>query len=513
MAEAILTTMQKAFAFNMDINKYGTIAEIGAGQEVSRCFFRAGGAAGTIAKSISAYDMSFSDAIYGEEKDKRYVTESRVKKMLDKEFNLVLQRVGDRRPNTSTYFAFADTVTARSYSQQGECHGWMGIKLQVTPGADPCGILIHIRMLDEGHTQQQEAVGILGVNLIYGAFHFHSRPERLIQSLGDNLDWGRLEVDLIRFTGPHFANIDNRFMALKLVQMELADAVVFGADRKTLVHPSELFYNRDVMVMRGMFRPVTKVNVDMMTSGMELFSRLSEVRSDPAIIVPEISVAEMRKQNNFDMQDILNRVDCLNILNYPVIVSNYLRYFRLSDYLGRYTKGKLAFVMGIPNLQTLFDDAYYDGFKGGIIGAFGALLDRGTLIFVYPMYRDGNPNDIITTENFPVPEHLKYFYAHLRANHKILPIEKYNAAHMHIWPEAVLEEIQKGPGQLQSIRSRSSGPGNNRPLYVRILQSAVVSPVSPQNTSCLHRPSSARLSIILSRKQQISSTKSQINSK
>jgi hypothetical protein len=203
------------------------------------------------------------------------------------------------------------------------------------------------------------------------------------------------------------------------------------------------------MVMRGMFKPVTKVNVDMLVSGMDLFSRLGEDRSALAIVAPEISVAEMRKQNRFDMQDILDRVDCLNILNYPVIVSNYLRYFRLSDYLGRYTKGKLAFVMGISNLETLFDDAYYDGLKGGIIGAFGALLDRDTLIFVYPMFQDGNPDTIITTDNFPVPEHLKYFYAHLRANQKILPVQNYNDAHMHIWPDAILEQIQKGPGPWQ----------------------------------------------------------------
>ena len=450
MSEETLTTMQKAFAFNMDHNKYGTIAEIGAGQEVSRCFFQAGGAAGTIAKTISAYDMTFSDAIYGEEKDKRYVTESRLIKMLDKEFNLVIQRVGTTRPKSSTYFAFADTVTARSYSQRGECHGWMGIKFQVTPQAEPSDILMHIRMLDEGHEQQQEAVGILGVNLIYGAFHFHAHPEQLIQSLRDNLDWGRLEVDLIRFTGPHFENIDNRFMALKLVQMELADAVVFEADRKTLAHPSELFYNRDVMVMRGMFKPVTHVNVDMMTSGMEMFCRTPGVESDTAMIVSEISVAEMRSQNLFDMQDILNRVDCLNILDYPVIVTNYLRYFRLSDYLGRYTNGKVAFVIGIPNLETLFNDAYYEGFKGGIIGAFGALFDRDTLIFVFPMRRNNNPNDIITTENFPAPEHLKYFYAHLVANKKILPIEEYNDANMHIWSEKVLEQLKHGPGQWQA---------------------------------------------------------------
>ncbi len=443
------STMQKAFAFNMDPDTYGTIAEIGAGQEVSRCFFRAGGAAGTIAKTISAYDMSFSDAIYGEEKDKRYVTESRLKKMLDKEFNLVVQRVGDTRPRTSTYFAFADTVTARSYRQRGECHGWMGIKFQVTPGAAPCEILIHLRMLDEDYTQQQEAVGVLGVNLIYGAFHFHDQPERLIRSLGDNLAWGRLEVDLIRFAGPHFAHIDNRFMALKLVQMELADAVVFAADRKTLVHPSDLFYNRDIVVMRGMFRPVTKVNVDMLASGRALFAEIGAGGAAPAITIPEISVAEMRRKDQFDMRDMLDRVDCLNMLNYPVIVSNYLRYFRLSDYLGRYTKGKTAFVMGIPNLETLFNDDYYEGLKGGILGAFGALLDRDTLILVYPMVRAGDPDSLMTSENFPVPGHLKHLYAHLRANGKIIPVQSYNPANMHIWPEAVLEQIQQGTGTWQ----------------------------------------------------------------
>jgi len=447
MSEDTLTTMQKAFAFNMDPNKYGTIAEIGAGQEVSRCFFLAGGAAGTIAKTISAYDMTFSDAIYGVEEDKRYVTESRVKKMLDKEFRLVLERVGESRPKTSTYFAFADTVTAKSYSQRGECHGWMGIKLQLEPGAEPCEILLHVRLLDDSNVLQQEAVGILGVNLIYGAFQYHNRPEMMIQSLRDNLEWGRLEVDLIRFTGPAFTNIDNRLMALKLVEMDLADAVVFNADRKTLIHPSELFYNRDVLLMRSQFKPITNVGVDMLTSGMEIFKRVPEVSAETAMIAPEISVAEMRSQNAFDMQDILDRVDCLNLLSYPVIVSNYLRYFRLSDYLGRYSKGKVAFVMGIPNLKTLFDDAYYEGLKGGILGAFASLFDRDTKIFVYPMRRDDNPDDIITSENFPVPEHLKYVYRHLQVNNKILPVEKYNDANMHFWPEEALRQIKNGPGE------------------------------------------------------------------
>ncbi|MGD2015264.1 MAG: hypothetical protein PVG84_16035, partial [Desulfobacterales bacterium] len=410
MADEPIATMQKAFSFNMDKDKYGTIAEIGAGQEVSRFFFRAGGAAGTIAKTISAYDMDFSDAIYGEEADKRYVTENRVKKMLDKEFRLVLERVGDKRSKKSTYFAFADTITAKSYSQKGECHGWLGIKLQLYPGAAPCEILLHIRMLDDSNLMQQEAVGILGVNLIYGAFKYYSDIEKLIRSLGDNLEWGRLEIDLIRFTGPYFENVDNRLMALKLVEMELSDAVVFASDRKTLVHPSELFHNRELMIMRSMFKPVTNVSIDMINSGIEIFQRTPGVNVQMAMAVSEISIAEMRLLGTIDMQDILDRVDCLNLLNYPVIVSNYLRFFRVRAYLGRYTKGKVAFVLGIPNLTTLFDAEYYEGLKGGILGAFASLFDRETLLFVYPMRSPDDPEQIITSETFPVPEPLKFFY-------------------------------------------------------------------------------------------------------
>jgi hypothetical protein len=235
-------------------------------------------------------------------------------------------------------------------------------------------------------------------------------------------------------------------MALKLVEMELSDAVVFATDRKTLVHPSELFYKRDVMVMRSMFKPVTNVSEDMMTGGMALFLRTHGVDVKMAMAVPEISIAEMRKQGTFDMQDILDRVDCLNLLNYPVIVSNYLRFFRVRAYLGRYTKGKVAFVLGIPNLITLFDAAYYEGLKGGILGAFASLFDRETLLFVYPMRNPDDPEQIITAETFPVPELLKFFYYYLQANHMILPVERYNEANMHIWPEDILDQIKKGRG-------------------------------------------------------------------
>jgi hypothetical protein len=239
-------------------------------------------------------------------------------------------------------------------------------------------------------------------------------------------------------------------MALKLVELELSDAVVFSTDRKTLVHPSELFYKREVMVMRSMFKPVTNVSLDMMNGGLEIFLRTAGVDVQMAMVVPEISIAEMRKLGTFDMQDILDRVDCLNLLNYPVIVSNYLRFFRVRAYLGRYTKGKVAFVLGIPNLTTLFDAAYYEGLKGGILGAFASLFDRETLLFVYPMQSPENPGQIITAETFPVPEPLKYFYYYLQANKMILPVEKYNEPNMHIWPEDILEQIKRGRGEWEN---------------------------------------------------------------
>ena len=446
MSENILSTIQKAFELNMDHEKYGTVAEIGAGQEVSRAFFKAGGAAGTIAKSMSAYDMSFSDAIYGQEENKRYVTQSRLNKMLEKEFQLVLNRVGKTRSKNSTYFAFANTVTAKSYIQDGECHGWLGIKLQLSPQAEPSQILLHVRMLDESNLLQQEAIGILGVNLIYGAYYHFQDLEKLIRSLGDNLEWGRLEIDLIRFEGPKFENVDNRLMALKLVELQLSDAVVFNADRRTLIHPSDLFYKKDIMVMRSNFKPMTLVSMDMMESGMEIFRQLPDVNTEAALTVPEISVAEMRARKAMDMDDILGRVDLLNIMGFPVIVSNYLRFFRVRDYLGRYTNGKVAFVLGIPNLTTIFDKDYYQGLKGGLLGAFASLFDHDTVLIVYPMRCPKKPDEVITTDNFQVPESLKYFYYYLVANNKILSVENYNDTNLHIWPEDILKQIQNGSG-------------------------------------------------------------------
>src|SRR5690349_5626885 len=170
-------THGKALSINLDQRRYGTFAEIGAGQEVVRWFFRVGGAAGTIAKSMSAYDMAVSDAIYGP--CDRYVCRPRLQSMLDYEHDLNLARLNESRGDMTAFFTFADTVAARNFKGTNECHGWMGVKFQAHPRDQDSQVIIHVRMLDVEATLQQEALGIVGVNLLYGAFYLNHEPEQL----------------------------------------------------------------------------------------------------------------------------------------------------------------------------------------------------------------------------------------------------------------------------------------------------------------------------------------------
>ncbi|MCK9469392.1 MAG: hypothetical protein M0Q49_08240, partial [Porticoccaceae bacterium] len=243
-----LSTEQKALEINLDEQKYGTIVEIGAGQEVARQFFNAGAAAGTIAKTSSAYDMQISDAIYG--KAERYVSLERVRQMMDHEFDLLIERLAQRRSRNTTYFTYAATVTARSYRQTSECHGWIGLKLQMYPGAPASEIVMHVRMMDDTNKLQSEALGILGVNLIYGAFFAPLKPKALIEGLLDNLEPDRIEVDLINFSGPYFEEVDNRLMNLHLVRSWCCRAVMFDSTNQPVVPGTEL-RRKNTLVLRG----------------------------------------------------------------------------------------------------------------------------------------------------------------------------------------------------------------------------------------------------------------------
>src|ERR1043165_8172582 len=322
MADEKLDTNQKAQRINLDARRYGTFAEIGAGQEVARWFFRAGGAAGTVAKTISAYDMAVSDAVYG--RSGRYVSMQRLQAMLDMEFALNLERLSDERGDNNAFFAFANTVVARSYRGGNECHGWMGIKFQSQPHDEPSQIVMHVRMLDEEAYLQQEALGIVGINLLYGAFFHHHEPEKLIESLLDQLTVGRIEIDMIQFRGIEFRGVDNRLMALKLVQVGLSGVAMFGPDREVL-QPSEVLRKKAVLVERGSFRPPTHVNLDMLATAKEKFAQDAAVEGKEILQLTEITMRNLlAERTDVDRRGFLVRAELLAACGETGLLTDYL---------------------------------------------------------------------------------------------------------------------------------------------------------------------------------------------
>jgi hypothetical protein len=321
------STSNKALRLNLDEKKYGTIVEIGAGQEVARQFFLAGAAAGTIAKTMSAYDMKFSDAIYGVQEDRRYVSEARVNAMMEQEFDLVVDRVGDSRSRSSRYFAYAATVAAKSFNRSNECHAWCGIRVQMYPGAKPSNITVHVRMRDDNAEAQQQALGIIGVNLIYAAYYYFEDPKKIIDSLTDNIKANRIEIDSIDFQGPYFEDVDNRAKNIHLIRSWKTRGIMFKPDG-TVGVPAEMLYKKNVLTIRGSFRPVTKLNADMIEQGQLAFAKLDGVSADNTIAIAEISLNDSKGNDaKVPSKDIIERVQLLNSLGYNVMVSDYTRYF------------------------------------------------------------------------------------------------------------------------------------------------------------------------------------------
>jgi hypothetical protein len=440
MEPATVDTHHKALRINLDPSKYGTFAEIGAGQEVARWFFRVGGAAGTIAKSMSAYDMVVSDAIYGP--TERYVSRSRLQKMLEYEFQLQWDRLSSKRGDTTKFFVFADTVTARGYKNRDECHGWMGIRFQTEPRADPSQIIIHVRMLDHENLQQQEALGIMGVNLIFGALYEYDEPVRLINSLRDNLNRERVEVDMIKFSGPAFAHIDNRLMSLQLVESGLADSAMFTADGE-VVQAAEVLYKKAILVERGSFRPVTRATLDMLNCAQAQFIQEPGVQGEEIVVLMEMTMRNLTTESGIEQKDFLDRADLLCKLGKSVLISNYGEYYRLAQYLFRYTKKMIGIVMGIPSLRELFDEKYYTDLEGGILESFGRLFKNSLKLYAYP-FQDATTGSIITANNLRVAPHLQHLYSYLIENHSIQAIKDFNECYLPIFSREVLARIQQG---------------------------------------------------------------------
>jgi hypothetical protein len=428
----------KALAINLDHSRYGTFAEIGAGQEVARWFFRVGGAAGTIAKSVSAYDMAVSDAIYGYAA--RYVSRERLEAMLDHELLLNLERLREIRGATSAFFAFADTVSAQSYRGNRECHGWMGVKFQSHPRDEASRVLIHVRLLDRENAMQQEALGILGVNLLYGAFfHFHT-PELLIESLLDGLSTERVEIDMIELSGIEFRHVDNRLMSMKLVELGLSDAAMFGP-RGQVLQPSEVLHKRAVPLARGSFRPVCHTHLDMLQSARKS-AELGD--SDQVVELAELTMRNLRGDRpEVDRQDFLLRADMLAAVGKTVLISDYLEFERLAAFIGRHTSGKTAFVVGAGTLREIFDERLHPDAEGAHLEAVAQLFRDGLRLHVYPLL-DARTGELGTAGNFDPGERLRGLYQYVLGRGLVRPLENYTREYLPIFSRDVLERIRRG---------------------------------------------------------------------
>ena len=438
------STNQKALRINLDENKYGTIVEIGAAQEVARNFFVVGAAAGTIAKTMSAYDMKFSDAIYGVQEERRYVSKSRLKAMTRQEFDLVIDRVSTTRPKSSKYFSYAATVAAKSFNRKNECHAWCGVRLQLFPGAEPTEITIHVRMHDATAEAQQEALGILGVNLIYAAFYYYETPKKLIDSLTDGLRADRIEIDSIDFEGPYYEEIDIQAINLHLIRSWKTRAIIFTPDGCVAV-PSEMLYKKHVLTIRGSFKPVTNLNVDMIEQAKVAFFEHEKVDGNNAIAIAEISLNNQKgKDNQVPEKDIISRVKLLNSLGYNVMVSDYTRYFSLRAYFRQYTKLQIGIVLGIVNMKQIFNEDMYAGVEGGILEGFGKLFPDNTRLYVYPEIN--SVDGLVDFQKVKVPNNLRYLYKHLLENNFIKGIECSDHELFKIYSREILKQLPSGRG-------------------------------------------------------------------
>lgn len=434
-----LTPKQKALAINLDSNIYGTFAEIGAGQETVRHFFRAGGASKTIAKAMSAYDKEFSDAIYGKEAQNRYVTQNRLRKMLRYEVALIEERLSRKDHPGRRFFSYANTVTTINFEKTFKGHGWAGVRFQRDEHEGYSEVVIHVKFKENNTTLQQETLGNLGVNLIYGVFFYNDNPRRLIESLYDDIALDDLEIDMIDFTGPAFEYVDNRLMSLQLVKNGMTDAVIFNPHGKNML-PADMLYQKNIFAVRGSFRPVTKVNIDMFESGLKVFREDTGCTPENTEVLFEITISNLKGDGDIDERDFLDRVDVLAQLGYTVIISNFSEYYRLIDYFSTFTGHKIGIAMGVNNLLMVFDENYYKNLSGGILEAFGKFFRNDMTVYLYP-YKDPETGELLDSNNLKVNDNLKELYKYFKHNKRIKDIKSYNPNYSEIYSREILKKI------------------------------------------------------------------------
>jgi len=449
MEREILSTNRKALRINLDNSIYGTFAEIGGGQEVARNFFQAGGASGTVAKSISAYDKQFSDYIYNENHEGRYVSEDRLLKMLDTEYLDIVRLLSAKRGTFTRFFSFADTVSTLNFRKDNEAHGWLGVRFQLQPGSAANEVIMHVRLLENDTLLQQNTLGILGINLIFACFYHYDTPNTFLQSLLDNISGDRIEITMMRMGGRELDYVDNRLLAVQLVKNGMARAIMF--DRYGNVsEPGDMLYKKNVLAFRGSFRPITYVGFNMLKTSYSIFKRDEDYAKERTLALCEITMHNLLRQGELDERDFLARVDLLNGMGQHVMVSSISEYYKLVSYFSTFNIKNLRIVMGILDFLHVLDPSYYVNLRGGLLEALGKLFTDNMKLYVYPTISSvsiDNPSHgdkLLTSENLPLPDDLKDIYYYLKKNRKILDIGDVKKEWLYINSSWVLKMIQEG---------------------------------------------------------------------
>ena len=441
MERQILSTKNKALTLNLDPTVYGTLAEIGGGQEVARAFFQAGGASGTVAKSISAYDKTFSDYLYNNKKSGRYVSENRLEKMLSIEYNDLIGTLQPRASNDTRFFAFADTVVTLNYAKNNDAHGWLGVRFQLHPNSEPNEVVVHISLLENDTLLQQYTLGSLGVNLIYACYHFADRPNVFLQSLMDNLDTDRVEVNMVRMSGNDLNYVDNRLLGVQLVKNGMTSATIFDSNGN-VQQPSDMLYKKNLLAFRGSFRPITNVGYDMLNKCYDIFRRDEDYKEENTLALCEITLNNLIHKGVFDESDFLERVNLLNGLGQNVMISNFREYYKLVGYFTKFRLGKLRVVIGIPTFINVWDKKYYTNLRGGILEAFGKLFTDNMKLYVYPSLNKSN-GKLFTSKEIKLSADLVHLYNYLIENKKIIDVKSAEKKWLHTDSVRILEMIHK----------------------------------------------------------------------
>lgn len=440
LEERRLTTEEKALKINLTADIYGCFAEIGAGQEVAANFFKAGGSSGTIAFSQSAYDMKVSDSLYGV--SSRYVCEERLMTMLETEFETMKFRLPEKYKECR-FFSFCNTVESLNYHKTNQGQGWVGIRFQSEIGGPTNDVVLHVKMHDNSHKSQQEALGILGVNLIHACYFQTQDKDLFVQSILHRLPRERVEIDMLRVSGPIFDNTDNRILALNLVKRGMTDATMFDLNGNVL-QPTSALYKKNILLMRGRFRPVTKVHIDMIEAGLQQFLQEEGVKEDNVAVIFELTLKDLTADGKISDKDFVDRAELLGSLGYTVMISNYLKHYKMVDYLGSLAKGRqMGVILGVYNLHTIFDERYYDNLPGGLLEAFGRGFGHHVKLYVYPANNVEN-GELYSLENIRIPKHLNGLMQYMLDNNKLASIDNFDPHLLHILSDDVLSKIRAG---------------------------------------------------------------------